>query len=79
MGNLTESDFPKLASPALRALAGAGYTRLEQLTKVTEAELSQLHGMGPNALTRLRQALKERGWSFAKGKPGKKQAKHPGQ
>ena len=30
-----ESDFPKLSQPAHRALAGAGYTRLEQLTKVS--------------------------------------------
>lgn len=57
--------FPKLAAPAQRALAGAGYTHLEQLTKVTEAELGKLHGMGPNALKTLRQALADNGLSFA--------------
>ncbi|MBZ0301620.1 MAG: DNA-binding protein [Anaerolineae bacterium] len=61
-----ESDFPPgLASPARRALAWAGYERLEQLTQVTETELKQLHGMGPKALDQLRRALAEKGQSFA--------------
>ena len=30
-----ETNLPKLAAPARRALHGAGYTRLEDLTKVT--------------------------------------------
>ena len=60
-----ESDLPKLSQPAHRALAGAGYTRLEQFTKVSEAEIKRLHGIGPNALTQLRRALEERGLSFA--------------
>jgi hypothetical protein len=60
-----ESDLPKLAAPARRALDGAGYFRLEQLTKVTEAELASLHGIGPNALEQLRAALAEKGLSFA--------------
>ena len=62
-----ESDFPKLAAPAQRALAGAGYSRLEQLTEVSEADLKQLHGMGPNALEKLREALAAKGLSFANG------------
>jgi hypothetical protein len=60
------SDFPKTSAPALRALNGAGYTRLEQLTRVSEAELLKLHGMGPKALNILRAALEARGLSFAK-------------
>jgi DNA-directed RNA polymerase alpha subunit len=61
-----ESGFPRgLANPARRALAGAGYTRLEQLAGKSEARLKQLHGMGPKALAQLRQALAERGLSFA--------------
>lgn len=60
------TDFPqKLAKPAQRALAGAGYRRLEQLTRVPESELAGLHGIGPNALHQLREALAARGWSFA--------------
>jgi hypothetical protein len=59
-----QTDLPKLAAPARRALLGAGYTRLEQLTEVSEAEVMELHGMGPNALRALREALEERGLSF---------------
>jgi hypothetical protein len=43
-------DSPRISQSALRALHGAGFTRLEQLTKVSELELSKLHGMGPKAL-----------------------------
>ena len=61
-----ESDLPtELAKPARRALAGAGYVRLEQLTKVSEAEVMKLHGMGPKALDQIRRALAARGQSFA--------------
>ncbi|MBI5964365.1 MAG: DUF1801 domain-containing protein [Chloroflexi bacterium] len=58
------SSFPKIGSPATRALEEAGYSRLEQLTKISEAELGQLHGMGPKALGILRETLKEKGLSF---------------
>jgi hypothetical protein len=44
-----DSDFPnELAAPARRALVEAGYVRLEQLTTLSEAEVKQLHGIGPN-------------------------------
>lgn len=60
------SDFPKgLSKPAQRALAGAGYERLEQLAQVPEAEILKLHGMGPKGIRQLRDALAERGLSFA--------------
>lgn len=62
------TDFPKLSAPAQRALAAAGYTRLEQLTRVTEADLLKLHGMGPKTIGPLREALAARGWSFANEK-----------
>ena len=59
-------DFPSgIAKPALRALDAAGYTRLEQLTQITEAELGKLHGMGPKAIGLLRSALDARGLAFA--------------
>src|SRR5215212_80311 len=63
-----ENDFPKTSAPAERALLQAGYSRLKQLTKVTEAELARLHGMGPKALRILREALQAQGMSFAKPK-----------
>ena len=65
-------DLPaKLGAPAERALAGAGIKNLKQLTKFSEAEIKQLHGVGPNALGKLRQALTENGLSFADGKKKK--------
>jgi DNA repair protein RadC len=60
-----ESDLPiELAKPAQRALHAAGYLRLEQLIKVSETELKQLHGIGPNAIKQLRHALEALGLSF---------------
>lgn len=53
-----------LGAPARRALVNAGFKSLEQLTQVTEAEIAILHGIGPNALNKLRTTLNERGWSF---------------
>ncbi|GAA4579652.1 hypothetical protein GCM10023194_05810 [Planotetraspora phitsanulokensis] len=58
------TDLPKLSAPARRALAGAGYATLEQLSQATEAEVLKLHGMGPNAMAALRSALDERGLRF---------------
>lgn len=60
----TKTEFPKLAKPAIRALEGAGFYRLEQLTEVEEEELVKLHGMGPKAIEQLRLALLEKGWKF---------------
>ncbi|RKN79225.1 DNA-binding protein [Paenibacillus ginsengarvi] len=60
------SDFPaSLAKPALRALVGAGYTRLTQLAQLKKTDLLKLHGMGPKAMEQLRLALEEKGLSFA--------------
>jgi DNA repair protein RadC len=64
------SALPKLAAPAQRALASAGVTNLKQLTKLTEAEVAQLHGMGPNALSKLRAALKAQNLTFKQVKTG---------
>jgi DNA-directed RNA polymerase alpha subunit len=62
--------FPGLAKPARRALARAGYSRLEQFTKLSEEEVLQLHGMGPKALDQIRRALAAKGLSFADGSRG---------
>ena len=68
----TSSDLPaKLGAPAERALAGAGIKNLKQLTKFSEAEIKQLHGVGPNAIGKLRQALADKGLSFAEDKKKK--------
>jgi hypothetical protein len=64
-----ESGLPiGLAQPARRALAAAGIQRLEQLTRLREAEVKQLHGIGQNAFGQLRQALEGRGLSFREEK-----------
>lgn len=66
--NVKESDLPTgLAKPAQRALAAAGYLRLEQFTKLSEADVLQLHGMGPKALDLIRRALMAQGLSFDNG------------
>jgi DNA integrity scanning protein DisA with diadenylate cyclase activity len=59
-----DTDFPKLAAPARRALSGAGYKRLDQLAQVSESDLKELHGMGATAIAALHAALDERGLSF---------------
>jgi len=68
----SESDLPKIGAPATRALETAGYITLKQLTRVTEAEIAQLHGMGPKALGILREKLKAEGLSFKQGQAGEK-------
>lgn len=62
--------FPKLSAPAQRALEAAGITRLEQLTRFTEAEILKLHGVGPKTIPPLREALAAKGLSFAEKKSG---------
>ncbi|MBN8582042.1 MAG: DUF1801 domain-containing protein [Anaerolineae bacterium] len=67
---MANSNFPKIGSPATRALEAAGYTTLKQLTTITESDIAQLHGMGPKALGILREALKAQGFSFKQDKTG---------
>lgn len=54
-----------LSAPAGRALSQAGYTRIEQFTEVTEADVLKLHGTGPRTVETLRLGLAARGLSFA--------------
>jgi hypothetical protein len=56
----------ELAAPARRALEGAGLTTHAKLANKSEAFVSGLHGMGPNAIGKLRVSLKKAGLSFAK-------------
>ena len=65
-------ELPKISAPAQRALASAGIANLKQLSKFTEVEVAQLHGMGPNALGKLREALKANGLFFKQGQAGEK-------
>lgn len=73
-----QSDFPNIGAPATRALTHAGYTTLKQLTKVSEAELAQLHGVGPKAVRILKETLKANGLSFKQDKAGQTLKKKKG-
>jgi hypothetical protein len=57
-------ELPRIGAPATRALAGIGVTRLSQLTEHRAVDLLKLHGMGPRAITLLRQALAEQDLSL---------------
>lgn len=60
-----KANFPSgIARPALRALVAADLTTLEQLTTISEDELSQLHGMGTKAIEALRFGLRAQGLDF---------------
>ncbi|MGY1690270.1 DNA-binding protein [Geodermatophilus sp. SYSU D01105] len=60
-----------IGSPATRALTVIGVTDLRDLTGWTEGELLALHGVGPKAVSRLRDALAEHGLSFARTGAGR--------
>ena len=53
-----------LAAPARRALENNGITSLEQLSKFTEKEILQFHGMGKSSIPILIHALKESKLAF---------------
>lgn len=54
----------QLAAPARRALEQSGWVTLAQLARHTEAEVAALHGMGPNALGKLRSTMAQAGLRF---------------
>jgi predicted flap endonuclease-1-like 5' DNA nuclease len=54
-----------LPAPARRALEGAGYTRVEQLSDRSQDEIKKLHGIGPKAIRVIRDALEAVGMSLA--------------
>ncbi|ETI69752.1 RNA polymerase alpha subunit C-terminal domain-containing protein [Neobacillus vireti] len=53
-----------LSAPARRALENNGITSLQKLSKYSEKEILQFHGMGPASLPKLRSALQENGLAF---------------
>jgi hypothetical protein len=54
-----------LSAPARRALSAIGVSHVHHLTNFCEHEIRLLHGMGPKAIARLRNALAQSGWAFA--------------
>lgn len=55
----------RLGRPARGALAYAGISALEALSRYSQQEISAIHGVGPKSRPVLRQALHEAGPSFA--------------
>lgn len=49
--------LPKTSNPAARALGAESITTLEELSEWRRADVAELHGMGPKALTVLDEAL----------------------
>ena len=55
-----------LGAPARRALENHGITTLKQLSKFSENEILEFHGMGKTTIPKLITALKAEGLSFKK-------------
>ncbi|HZA87391.1 MAG TPA: DUF1801 domain-containing protein [Acidimicrobiales bacterium] len=64
-----EGALPPIGSPATRALASVGITRLEQLQQHRAEDLLALHGVGPKAISRLGSALADHGLSLLAESP----------
>jgi predicted RecB family nuclease len=62
---MSTTPLPDVAAPARRALAEAGIQTLQDLARQPETTVAGLHGMGPQAMARLRAALSEHGLAFA--------------
>jgi hypothetical protein len=55
----------KLNAPARRALVGVGITSFDDLESWSRADVMNLHGIGPNAMGTLTQAMADAGVTFA--------------
>jgi len=53
-----------IAAPARRALERENIKTLADLSKWTERDILNLHGMGPGTIPKLKKALRENGYSF---------------
>lgn len=57
--------FPRgLSGPALRALHHAGIRNMAELSKRTERDVADLHGMGPKGIRELKAGLEAKGRRF---------------
>jgi hypothetical protein len=54
-----------IGKPAFRALQAEGFLTLHDVSRVSEAALLELHGVGPKAIRLLKTALEQQGLSFA--------------
>jgi DNA-directed RNA polymerase alpha subunit len=62
----TDALPPKMGKPAERALAHAGIQSLTDLSRFTEQEILNLHGIGKKAMTIMQQAMAANKISFKK-------------
>ncbi|OWY62902.1 hypothetical protein B7486_55955 [cyanobacterium TDX16] len=60
-----ENALPDIGRPARRALDELGITTLDQVARMSERELLAVHGVGPNAVRILGEALADRGQTLA--------------
>ena len=60
------SNLPKISAPARRALDSVGIYRLEDFSKITEIEFTELHGIGPSSIKPIKEALKAKNLNFKK-------------
>ena len=56
----------KIGQPAHRALQANGINTLKQICSFSEKELLALHGIGPKAISILKEALQKEGLLFKK-------------
>lgn len=64
------SEFAGIVSrPAQHALEAAGYSRLEELTHVSEKDLRALHGFGPKGIRMLNTELSKRNQAIGSALP----------
>ena len=54
-----------IGAPATRALREVGVTTVEQVATRSAAGLAAIHGVGPIAIARLREAMAEQGLAYA--------------
>ncbi len=60
----TAAFFTVLSAPARRALESINIKNLKDLSKHSEKEILQLHGMGKTSIPKLKDALDSEGLSF---------------
>lgn len=61
-----EGTFADMASPVRGALEHAGIKTLRQLSKYTEKEILNMHGIGPSSMPLFKKKLNGAGLSFKK-------------
>lgn len=64
--SLGDEWLDKLGAPAKRALASAGISCAADFSKFTGNEVADMHGIGPNALAKIKAAMAANGVSFSK-------------